>query len=250
MNKIKFKTKSFSINIESDSDIKELFNITSGLIDNYINNSDISDIKDNNIVEFKNINNTKTEEKKHIPGEVNLNELSIQEAETKHLLFRCPCCGQGHVCLVKPKENEYILMARHNNDFEYIETLDEDGADKVTITNMLSVKNINITEDYIADFDKEENKDKLIDYFDDIQSFEYNSDCDVIIEDDTNIMCPICSAISPASSWINAYNNPLEYFEYDDICDVCGGEMIYSVSKKDQENELECEICKLKKVFK
>jgi predicted RNA-binding Zn-ribbon protein involved in translation (DUF1610 family) len=48
---------------------------------------------------------------------------------------------------------------------------------------------------------------------------------------------------APIETFLTAYENPIAFFEYDHICDVCGGEMLFDINQANDKNTLKCEDC-------
>lgn len=173
--------------------------------------------------------------RKRIPNNVvDLNEIDIQKAKEVKALIRCPNCGQGHCVLIRSdKDNTTYMLEKSisDNDFKII---------------------LAIREEDIDNFRKGEwlygNKDKetKLDYFNKLQEVlqtkpkEINND--FLVDNSTLLECPVCGYKDTFKEWNNAYKNPLEYFNTDQICDICGGEMIKTFLN-DEDGIMEHQAC-------
>lgn len=162
--------------------------------------------------------------RERIPNNViDIKELDIKQAVTEKALVRCPKCGQAH-CLAVNSGNKIYVMERdfNKNDFNTIAEFD-------SFTN----------KGFIGMCCKPETDKKA--YFNDLQNVSVVSYDDFTVNNDTEIFCPVCCESDTFLNWKNAYENPLEYFETEHLCSVCGGEMITKMVKKQKINK--CEKC-------
>lgn len=162
--------------------------------------------------------------RERIPNNViDIKELDIKQAVTEKALVRCPKCGQAH-CLAVNSGNKIYVMERdfNKNDFNTIAEFD-------SFTN----------KGFIGMCCKPETDKKA--YFNDLQNVSVVSYDDFTVNNDTEIFCPVCCESDTFLNWKNAYENPLEYFETEHLCSVCGGEVITKMVKKQKINK--CEIC-------
>ena len=155
---------------------------------------------------------------------VDINELTIEKAVTENALVRCPSCGQAHCLAVPSSDNHIYLMRRDfkNNEFGIISEVDS-----------LNSK------DFINMCCKPETNRKA--YYEDLQSVNFFHDTDFAVDNNTEIFCPVCCQSSIFSTWKDAFENPLAYFETEHLCDVCGGEKLDKwINKK---HIYECDNC-------
>lgn len=237
MSKIVIKKNGVTISVKGSCDIGKLTDVAKQLFKDLSDNnipvekSNVSEIIgiSNKIVENTNVKSEKPRDNKdYIPGEVNLNSLKIEKAETKTSLVRCPKCGQAHVAILEVSNIENIILVRHGNEFKYVRTVTSEDLDNLMF-----------------------NKDtmNIVDYFNDFQNFKY-TDEDIMMDNVSNVYCPVCDTYNSAEKWVEAYNCPERYFEYDNICDICGGEMCQAIKEENGEERFVCENCNSEKVFK
>lgn len=162
--------------------------------------------------------------RERIPNNVvDIKELDIKQAVTEKALVRCPKCGQAHCLAVNSGSKIYVMERDFNkNDFNTIAEFD-------SFTN----------KGFIGMCCKPETDKKT--YFNDLQNVSVVSYDDFTVNNDTEIFCPVCCESDTFFNWKNAYENPLEYFETEHLCSVCGGEMITKMVKKQKINK--CEKC-------
>lgn len=162
--------------------------------------------------------------RERIPNNVvDIKELDIKQAVTEKALVRCPKCGQAHCLAVNSGSKIYVMERDFNkNDFNTIAEFD-------SFTN----------KGFIGMCCKPETDKKA--YFNDLQNVSVVSYDDFTVNNDTEIFCPVCCESDTFLNWKNAYENPLEYFETEHLCSVCGGEMITKMVKKQKINK--CEKC-------
>lgn len=162
--------------------------------------------------------------RERIPNNVvDIKELDIKQAVTEKALVRCPKCGQAHCLAVNSGSKIYVMERDFNkNDFNTIAEFD-------SFTN----------KGFIGMCCKPETDKKA--YFNDLQNVSVVSYDDFTVNNDTEIFCPVCCESDTFFNWKNAYENPLEYFETEHLCSVCGGEMITKMVKKQKINK--CEKC-------
>jgi uncharacterized CHY-type Zn-finger protein len=176
---------------------------------------------------------------------VDISTLKIGKAETASALVRCPHCGQAHVIMPMDEFN-YYLMIRDYEKNEFVPVGDPIHVPSITqeeLENMfykLEVNGHSVTKD---------------DYFNDLQDIlkaelaKVNlKDIDIVINNDSSILCPVCRQISTFNSWKNAFAHPEEFFEFNEVCDACGGELIGKNTKESTKSKrpefiLCCESC-------
>jgi hypothetical protein len=233
-NKITIHKDNIFIEIKSKCDIKELVDVAFKLFNNINTEEENNIIKSNVDKTFKIVKDNnkddllqEREDKQYIPGEVNLNNLNVEKAETKPFLVRCPHCGQCHTAILEVSNIENIILVRHDNEFKYVNTVTTEDLENLRFKEYMNI----------------------IDYFNDFQNFKYTEE-EVVMDNISNIYCPMCDNYDSADHWIDAYNHPEKLFEYDKICDVCGGEMCQSIMEENGEEHFVCEKCHSEKIFK
>lgn len=160
-----------------------------------------------------------------LPNQIDLNDYSFKKAESKAVLLRCPACGQGHVVMTKVGSLCYILEKK-NGKFEIIgESSGTESFGEFSKTFCMK--------------DDETHKE----YYDMMQKCDIIESDDFACSDEMDMFCPVCKSSAPMSKWVDAYENPSLYFEYNDVCDICGGENIVLSNKDDKTNYFKCENC-------
>ena len=165
---------------------------------------------------------------------VDMDNLDISNAKVKKSFLRCPSCGQAHCLAVKNNNSIYFMVKDIENDeYKIITVIDEDSEHDFNSENILSMC-------------MKDNMSNYRDYFDDLQDIakKHGSDDDFVVDNDTIVFCPICKEKNTFSKWSDAYINPSFYFEYDKVCDICGGECIKTISKGKEIDK--CEECNTK----
>lgn len=162
--------------------------------------------------------------RERIPNKViDVKDLNVKQAITEKALVRCPICGQAH-CLAVNSGNKIYVMERDFNkdDFNIIAEFDS------------------LTSDGFVNMCCKPETNKL-DYFNDLQSVQIINYDDFAVDNNTEVFCPVCCNSSSFLDWKKAYDEPLSIFETEHLCDVCGGETITKVIKKQKVNK--CEKC-------
>ena len=154
---------------------------------------------------------------------VDIKDLDIKQAVTEKALVRCPKCGQAH-CLAVNSGNKIYVMERDfdKDDFHIIAEFDS------------------LTSNGFVGMCCKPDTDKMA-YFNDLQSLPIISFEDFAANNDTEVFCPVCCESDTFFNWKNAYEQPLAYFETEHLCDVCGGETVTKMIKKQKKNK--CEVC-------
>lgn len=161
---------------------------------------------------------------------VDIKDLTIENAVTENALVRCPHCGQAHALAVT--SNNRIYMMRRNyakNEFGII--VDFESLDSKAFMNMCC---------------KPETNRKL--YFEDLQKMTFMTDTDFAVTNETEVFCPVCCQSSTFIEWKEAYENPLQFFETEHLCDACGGEKVEKLIKNHK--VYQCDACGLQSDFK
>lgn len=161
---------------------------------------------------------------------VDVNELNVKQAVTENALVRCPKCGQSHVLAVNSGNHVYVMRKVYeSNEFKIVAEFDS------------------ITAQGLIDMCCNEDTDRQA-YFNDIQTMKTMDDNDFAVTNETSIFCPVCCQSDTFYHWKNAYENPLEYFETEHICDACGGEKLEKLIKR--KKVYQCDKCGLTQDFK
>lgn len=165
---------------------------------------------------------------------VDIKDLTIKEATTEQALVRCPKCGQSHVLAVNSGNHIYVMRKLYSctgkaDEFRIIAEFDS-----------LS------SQDFINMCCNQDTDRKA--YFEDIQKVKIIDDKDFAVSNDTEIFCPVCCESDTFINWKNAFENPLNYFETEHLCDACGGEKLEKLIKK--KKVYECDYCGLQTDYK
>ena len=166
--------------------------------------------------------------RERIPNNVvDVRTLNVKQAITEKALVRCPHCGQSHVLAMVSGSNVYMMRKFYSatgNDDEFRTIAEFDSTKNKAFFNMCC---------------KTETDKKA--YFEDIQKIGMLDDKDFTVTNDTEIFCPVCCQSDVFLNWKDAYEYPLNYFETEHLCDVCGGETVTKMVKK--QKVCKCEIC-------
>lgn len=154
---------------------------------------------------------------------VDIRDLNIKQAITEKALVRCPHCGQAHCLTVNSGDNIYVMERDFvKNEFNVIAEFDS----------------LNSNE-FIGMCCKSDT-DRLA-YFNDLQNIQAINKNDFTANNDTEIFCPVCCTSNDFLQWKKAFENPLEYFETEHLCDICGGEKLEKIIR--EEKKYVCESC-------
>ena len=161
---------------------------------------------------------------------VDIADLTIKQAIKEKALVRCPKCGQSH-CLAVSSGSRVYMMERQfsSNEFGIIAEFDSLGS-----------------QDFVNMCCKEDTDKQL--YFKDLQALKPLDDKDFAVNNDTEIFCPVCHESNTFETWKDAFENPLNYFETEHLCDACGGEKLEKLIKK--KKVYACDSCGLISDFK
>lgn len=169
--------------------------------------------------------------RKRLPNNVvDIKDLTVQQAIRESALVRCPKCGQAH-CLAVSSCSKVYMMERQfsSNEFGIIAEFDSLGS-----------------QDFVNMCCKEDTDKQL--YFKDLQALKPLDDKDFAVNNDTEIFCPVCHESNTFETWKDAFENPLNYFETEHLCDACGGEKLEKLIKK--KKVYACDSCGLISDFK
>lgn len=240
-----------AVNTKYDCSRNELLSICNKMYDTMIEAAkvvkDEKELTPDSVFDFEPkialLNNTQDSEPKLAPPKdamvirpripnnvVDINDLSIEKAVTENALVRCPKCGQAH-CLAVPSGNHIYLMRRDfkDNEFGIIAEFDS-----------LS------SEDFVNVCCKPETDRQA--YYQDLQNMKFSYNTDFVVNNDTEIFCPVCCTSHAFNLWKDAFENPLNYFETERLCDACGGEKLEKFIKK--KRVYQCDKCGLQTDFK
>ena len=144
---------------------------------------------------------------------VNIEDLSLTQAVTENALVRCPHCGQAHAIIVNDNTGIYLMRKDYQkNEF-------------------VVIAEYGIDDDSFTDACCKDDTDKQI-YFKDLQKQPELSDITQFnVTNETELFCPVCRNSNDFKQWKDAYENPLNFFETDQLCDACGGEKLPKVIK-------------------
>lgn len=156
---------------------------------------------------------------------VDVNTLTIGKANTENALVRCPKCGQSHCVIVKDGPN-LLMLGRDFKKNEFRVIIDS------------------FTEEEIPGLVYKENNCSKVTYFKDLQKIvsEIKKEVDFVVNNETEMFCPVCKESTSFIEWKKAFLNPLEYFETEQLCNVCGGEVVTKLIKRKTVHK--CEVCK------
>lgn len=157
---------------------------------------------------------------------IDITELTIEKAVTENSLVRCPSCGQAH-CLAVNSGNHVYFMARdyEKDEFSIISSYD-------SLNNKLFAE---ICRDKDGDF---------AEYYRLIRELPFSKENeDFAVDNNTEIFCPVCHDSASFFNWKKAYDQPLNFFETENLCDACGGERVEKHIHKMK--TLKCEKCNL-----
>lgn len=161
---------------------------------------------------------------------VDINDLTIEKAVTENALVRCPKCGQAH-CLAVPSNSHIYLMRRDFKDNEF---------------GIIAEFESTQSQDFLNACCKPETDKQA--YYNDLQNFDFAYESDFTVENNTEIFCPVCCVSSTFNLWKDAFENPLDFFETEHLCDACGGEKLEKLIKKHK--IYKCDKCGLETNFK
>lgn len=161
---------------------------------------------------------------------VDINELTIEKAVTENALVRCPKCGQAH-CLAVPSNGRIYMMRRNYLKNEFGMIADFSSLDSQELLNACC----------------KESTDRQA-YFNDLQAIPFRDEVDFAVDNNTEVFCPVCCTSSTFNLWKDAFENPLDYFETEQLCDACGGEKLEKLIKKHK--VYQCDKCGLQTDYK
>lgn len=229
MNKVKFKTKHMSISLSSTKEsVDSLVESVSSLYNNCCGHQEAPSIIFTKETIEEHIKKAQEEPavlsvsefptiRKRLPNNVvDIKDLSVEQAVKEKALVRCPNCGQAH-CLVVSSGARIYMMERQYSSNEFGIIAEFDSLGNQDFVNMCC----------------KDNTDKQL-YFKDLQTLKTLTDKDFAVNNDTEIFCPVCHESNTFETWKDAFENPLNYFETEHLCDACGGEKLEKLIKKNK----------------
>lgn len=218
--KMRIENYDIKITVESSEEVCNVEDIYNKMIDLYNSiSSGTPQIQSVNKIEEP-LKEVKPKEKDRsiirprIPNSiVDIKDLTIEKAVTENALVRCPSCGQAH-CLAVHSDKIYMMRKDYDkNEFGIICEFD-------------SLQ----SQDFIKACCKEETNRNF--YYQDLQKIKFITTSDFAVNNDTEIFCPVCCSSNSFSEWKHAYQEPLSFFETEQLCDACGGEKLEKFIKK------------------
>ena len=243
MNKVKLETKHIKISLSSAKEsINSLVESASSLYNNCCGHQEVSSMIFNKETIEEHIKEVQKEPavlsanefptiRKRLPNNVvDIKDLTVKQAVKENALVRCPHCGQAHCLAVASGSKVYFMERQYSkNEFGIISEFDSLGS-----------------KDFVNMCCKEDTDKHL--YFDDLQALKPLDDKDFAVNNNTEIFCPVCHESDTFEAWKDAFENPLNYFETEHLCDACGGEKLEKLIKK--KKVYACDSCGLVSDFK
>lgn len=159
---------------------------------------------------------------------VDINTLDVKQAVTENTLVRCPHCGQSHALIVHSSGRMYMMRKNYKKK-EFVSIAEWSQDDTETMLNSCC----------------KEDTDKQAYYYD-LQNVSENTKIgDFFVNNETEIFCPVCNTSNNFLQWKDAYENPLNFFETEQLCDACGGEVVEKIIKG--KTFKICDVCGLEK---
>lgn len=136
--------------------------------------------------------------------------------------FRCPSCGQGFITkAVSSNGTQQMFIFRNAN----VNT----GEQKANI-GKVNIEGINV--------ENRENKEELITLYKGLSELTFEP-VSLLYQEGTNCHCPICNEEHTLMDWIDAFTSPLNYFDREMICDICGDDAKLVMTDSTQYTECE-----------
>ena len=160
-----------------------------------------------------------------LPNQVDIGELDVKQAITENAKVRCPNCGQSHVLAIMVDGNiQFMSKNGYHGDFQRI----------AVCRNAKELKDMS--------YDLEKTNPQA--YYEDIHKIGSIADPDVAVDNDTSIFCPMCHKEENFARWKKAWDTPLEFFEFENPCECCGGETtVIKADEQDGSVYHQCEVC-------
>ena len=176
---------------------------------------------------------------------VDVSTIDLKKAIAQETLIRCPFCGQSHCTIIGTHQNVRVLLKKkHNGKNSYYPAATPAATGNKTINDVFSeftiaglIRNKRIKEEHL-------HKQRLEFY--NLMSNVNVTDEDFNADADTRLLCPVCGKESTLSVWVDAYVNPLKYFETGSLCEACGGELVDCIENDSVHGEVtvaKCEVC-------
>ena len=240
MNKVKLETKHIKISLSSTKESIDSLVESASLLYNHccghqeasvsFTKETLESTEDSKEPNVASVNEFPTIRKRLPNNVVDIKDLTVKQAIRESALVRCPKCGQAH-CLAVSGGSRVYMMERQfsSNEFGIIAEFDSLGS-----------------QDFVNMCCKEDTDKQL--YFKDLQALKPLDDKDFAVNNDTEIFCPVCHESNTFETWKDAFENPLNYFETEHLCDACGGEKLEKLIKK--KKVYACDSCGLISDFK
>ena len=232
VNKVTLRTKDIKISLSSSESIDSLLDSLTLLYKNcYKSKLNASNNNTDKVCTYKKTEPERPAFRDRLPNNViDVKDLTIKQAIKEKALVRCPSCGQAH-CLAVGSGSKVYMMERQYSSNEFGIIAEFDSLSDQDFVNMCC----------------KEDTDKQL-YFKDLQALKPLADKDFVVNNDTEIFCPVCHKSNNFEEWKNAFENPLDYFETEHLCDACGGEKLEKLIKK--KKVYACDSCGLISDFK
>ena len=144
---------------------------------------------------------------------VDVKHMTIKQAVTEDALVRCPHCGQSHAVGVTDNAKIYLMRKNYTKkEFEVVAEFELDG-DKF---KQACCSDGMLKKEYFTDLQKLMSLDDIKDFY---------------VKNDSELFCPVCHMSATFDKWKKAYDSPLDFFETEQLCDACGGEVVDKVVK-------------------
>lgn len=224
--KIRIKTKDASISVDSfNGSIQEIVDLYKE-----ISSNPIAIYEKQHVTELQTgkkqyeapvITEEKSPIRDRLPNNVvDIKDLDVQKAMTENVLVRCPHCGQAYAIIVKDGIKLFLMRRDFDaNEFVIIAEAEESELPLLIAKNGEAKK-----------------------YYDNIHNKKVINSSDFAVNDDTEIFCPLCHESNDFYKWKDAFRNPWKFFEYEKICDICGGELSPVIDSKNS-NSMICDKC-------
>lgn len=163
---------------------------------------------------FSNKNTERPPFRDRLPNNVvNVKHMTIKQAVTEDALVRCPHCGQSHAVGVTDNAKIYLMRKNYTKkEFEVVAEFELNG-DKF---KQACCSDGMLKKEYFTDLQKLMSLDDIKDFY---------------VKNDSELFCPVCHMSATFDKWKKAYDSPLDFFETEQLCDACGGEVVDKVVK-------------------
>jgi hypothetical protein len=141
-----------------------------------------------------------------------------QDGIIKAKYFRCPDCGQSCILSI-----DGALVVR---DIRYDQEV------------LLSGVNVKLNEDLPKSIET---------FLNEIGSEDL--EVEIGADDSLEVFCHMCSNVNLLKKWILAWESPLDFFEFDNPCCMCGGETVESINRN-KTRIRKCEKCDYEQILR